>query len=238
MTVGSIARHPAASAAAAVFGGLSTLRRRRSLHPDGLSYHAVVHLDGGVGPGGVPLLQGPASHRALVRFSRGAGLPPSLPDVLGLALRFCDAHGEGRHQDLLMATSAKPPVLHHGLLPAVRGPFGQPYSTILPYRAGDGVRLFGALPLRPPARGEGTDLEAFAAAAARGEARFALAMAAPFRGWRRIGSIEVGAPLDAGTGERLRFNPWNTGGGLRPIGPFQGLRDPAYSASQRARLDT
>jgi hypothetical protein len=236
MTAGAIARRPAASAAAALFGGLSTLRRRRSLHPDGASYHATVHLDGGGEPSGVPLLSRPAAHPALVRFSRGVGLPPALPDVLGLALRLCDVHGEGRHQDLLMATSAKPPVLHHLLLPGVRGPFGQPYSTVLPYRTGDDVRLFGALPLRRPAHDERRDLEEFAAAAAAGEARYALAVAAPFRGWRTIGSIEVGAPLDAGEGERLRFNPWNTGGGIRPAGPFQGLRDPAYSASQRARL--
>jgi hypothetical protein len=236
MAVGSIARHPAASAAAAVFGGLSTLRRRRSLHPDGASYHATVRIDGGGGPAGVPLLAQPASHPALVRFSRGVGLPPALPDVLGLALRLCDVHGEGRHQDLLMVTSAKPPVLHHLILPGVRGPFGQPYSTVLPYRAGDGVRLFGALPLRSPAGRGRRDLEEFDAAVARGEARFALAVAAPFRGWRRIGSIEVGAPLGVDAGERLRFNPWNTGGGIRPVGPFQRLRDPAYSASQRARL--
>jgi thiamine-phosphate pyrophosphorylase len=46
MTVGSIARHPAASASAALFGRLSALRRRRSLHPDGASYHATVRIDG------------------------------------------------------------------------------------------------------------------------------------------------------------------------------------------------
>jgi len=229
-------RHPARRASAAVFGGLSALRRRRSLHPDGASYLATVRIEGGDATHGAPLLARRASHRAIVRFSRGVSLPPAFPDVLGLALRLCDVHGEGRHQDLLMATSAKPPVLHHLLLPGVRGPFGQPYSTILPYRAGDGVRLFGALPLRAPAHDGRNDLDEFDAAARRGEARFALAVAAPFRGWRRIGSIEVGAPLDAEEGERLRFNPWNTGGGIRPVGPFQGLRDPAYSASQRARL--
>jgi len=253
MTGASIARHPAATAARAVFGGLASLRHRRSLHPDGASYHATVHIDGderyaggerpggGSGPGGgygrVPLLGRPGTYRALLRFSRGLGLPQALPDALGVAVRLCDVHGEGRHQDLLMTTSARPPVLHHLLLPALRGPFGQPYSTILPYRVGDGVRLFGVLPLRPPARDDRTDLEEFDDAAARGDARFTLALAAPFRGWKRIGVVEAGEPLDRETGEALRFNPWNTGGGIRPVGPFQGLRDAAYGASQRARLN-
>src|SRR3954469_582868 len=58
----------------------------------------------------------------------------------------------------------------------------------------------------------------------------------PFRGWRSVGVVETGAPLEQETGERLRFNPWNTGGGIRPVGPFQGLRDAAYGARQRARL--
>ena len=243
MTAAEVVRRPAATAAGAVFGGLAALRRRRSLHPDGASYHATVRIDGdeqyaGSGDAGVPLLAAPGSHEALLRFSRGLGLPRGMPDALGVAVRLCDVHGEGRHQDLLMTTSARPPVLHHLLLPGVRGPFGQPYSSILPYRVGSAVRLFGVLPLTAPAHDERDDLEEFDDAASRGEARFALALAAPFRGWRSIGVVEAGAPLDRDVGERLRFNPWNTGGGIRPVGPFQGLRDAAYGASQRARLTT
>src|SRR4051794_28371208 len=223
MTAAAIVRRPAAAAAGAVFGGLAALRGRRSLHPDGASYEAVVRIDGDEryaddAGDGVPLLARPGSHRALLRFSRGLGLPSRLPDVLGVAVRLCDVHGEGRHQDLLMATSAKPPVLHHLLLPALRGPFGQPYSTILPYRVGDGVRIFGALPLHPPRHDTRTDLEEFDDAAAAGVARFTLALAAPFGRWRPIGVVETGAPLDRGTDERLRFNPWNAGGGIRPVG--------------------
>src|SRR3954447_4742462 len=33
-----------------------------------------------------------------------------------------------------------------------------------------------------------------------------------------------------------RFTPWTPGGGIRPVGPFQGLRDAAYGTGQRARL--
>jgi hypothetical protein len=236
MTAAAAVRRPAATAAGAVFGALAALRHRRALHPDGASYEAVVRIDGDERYDAVPLLARPGSYRALLRFSRGLGLPASLPDALGVAVRFCDVYGEGRHQDLLMTTSARPPVLHHLLLPALRGPFGQPYSTILPYRVGDGIRLFGVLPLATPAHDARTDLEEFADAAARGDARFALALVAPFGWWRPIGVVETGAPLDPSVGERLRFNPWNTGGGIRPVGPFQGLRDAAYGASQRARL--
>src|SRR5829696_1098437 len=129
MTGTSIARHPAATAAGAVFGGLASLRHRRSLHPDGASYHATVRIDGderydggeqphgGSGPGGgpgsaggsgprggsgpgsggasgpgggygdVPLLARPGEYAALLRFSRGLGLPSELPDALGVAVR-------------------------------------------------------------------------------------------------------------------------------------------------------
>src|SRR5215210_5904864 len=103
MTGTSIARHPAATAASAVFGGLASLRHRRSLHPDGASYHATVRIDADEryagDEGHVPVLARPGTYTALLRFSRGLGLPSALPDALGIAVRFCDVHGEGLHQD-------------------------------------------------------------------------------------------------------------------------------------------
>lgn len=230
MTADSLAPGPAGTAAAALFGRLSAWRGRRCAHPDGASYRAALEIDDGVP--GLPA----GSHTAVVRFSRGLGLPRTAPDVLGLAVRICDLHGPGRHQDLLMATSLRPPVLHHLLVPGLRGPFGQPYSTLLPYRVGGRLALFGALPLRSRTPGERADLDEFAAAAAHGQARFALALARPARPWKRVGVLAAGEPLAAEEGEALRFHPWNTGGEIVPAGPFQRLRDPAYSASQRARL--
>ena len=53
-----------------------------------------------------------------MRFSRGAGLPEPLPDILGVAVRVLDSHGPGGHQDFLLATSSGLPVAHHALLPA------------------------------------------------------------------------------------------------------------------------
>jgi hypothetical protein len=43
----------------------------------------------------------------------------------------------------------------------------------------------------------------------------------------------VGARLPAGL-NALRFNPWNTGGGLEPAGWLNGARDRAYKLSQAA----
>jgi hypothetical protein len=41
--------------------------------------------------------------------------------------------------------------------------------------------------------------------------------------------------MPADEAERLRFNPWNSGGGIVPAGPFQGVRLPAYEGSQKGR---
>ena len=85
----------AAPAAAAGFYALAVLRRRRSLHPTGVGYQGEL-LVGNDGRVGVPLFRPGAAHTALLRFSRGAGLPEPLPDALGVAVKLPDAHGPGR----------------------------------------------------------------------------------------------------------------------------------------------
>ena len=151
----------------------------------------------------------------IARLSRGVGLPKPLPDVLGLAVRVLDAHGPRRHQDLLLVTSLDVPVLHHLFLPGPLGPYGQSYSSLLPYRIGDRLRLIGALPRRPD---------------------FDLTLA-PLNGrWGTPwGRLRLEERLSAEASFALRYNVWNTGGGIRPTGPFQGIRDPAYRGSQAAR---
>ena len=156
----------------------------------------------------------PGEHRAIVRLSRGVGLPKPLPDVLGLAVRILDAHGPRRHQDFLVVTSLDAPLLHHLILPGPLGPYGQSYSSVLPYRVGGQLRLVGALPRRP-------DFE-LATAALRGR-------------WEPFGRLRLGERLSREASDALRFNVWNTGGGIRPTGPFQAIRDPAYRGSQAGR---
>jgi hypothetical protein len=205
----------AAKAVGAAFRTVSSLRSARSLHPDGVVHEARVDL---VRPMG--RLAGPRD--AVVRLSRAIGLPHALPDVHGLALRFPDAHGDGLHQDFLLATARA-----HYLLAPARGFFSLPYSSILPYRIDGALSVVGAWATTRPAPAR----DPFDRLA--GDVRFALALARPTGRWREIGVIRLGRRVPDAEGERLRFNPWNTGGGIEPAGPFMGLREAAYRESQR-----
>ena len=213
-------------AAAAVLGTASAVRRARIFHPDGIAHRATFH----VAPGGhgAPLLDREAEHRAVVRLSRGVGLPGSVPDVLGLAVRIEDAHGPGAHQDLLLVTSGSGPVSRHALVPARR--FDHPqWSTLLPYRLGGRTVLFGARPLDVPAgadRLEDLDAESM---------RFGVDVAPIRAPWERVGVLHLGERLSDAEAEALRFDPSNSGGGIEPAGVVQAIRRLAYRASQRAR---
>ena len=225
---------PVAAPVGAFWGALSRLRGgRRSLHPNGDGYSGRLVVAGG-GSTGAELFDSQGSHPVLVRFSRGAGLPEPLPDILGIAVRVVDAHGPGSHQDFLLATSSGAPVVHHALLPA-RSFFDRTFSSILVYSIGGSTRLVGALPRSPVPHSGDAGLGGVALAAARGDLSYDLALAAPFRRFSAAARLDIGDPLPGDEAERLRFNVWNSGGGIRPAGPFQGVRLPAYEGSQRGR---
>ena len=219
---------------AAFWGALSAVRGKRIFHPNGVAYEAELHVHGDGEPTGAPLFDVPGRHQAIVRASRGAGLPESLPDTLGLGIRVCDVHGRGRHQDFLINVSADVPVLHHLILPAWDGFFGQSYSSVLPYRIGGRLCLVGARPAAAERRrGQGA-LPELEELAALGEAAWDLALAAPGgRLERSLARLRLTARLSDRVAEGLRFNPWHTGGGIRPAGRLQALRGAAYRGSQR-----
>ena len=216
-------------AAAAVFATSSALRRARTFHPDGAAFSATVEVP----PGGDVLPAG--DHAAVVRFSRGVGLPERFADVLGLAVRLVDLHGSGAHQDLLLVSSGAAVGARHALVPARS--FGhERWSTLLPYAVGTDRRrvVFGARPL-----GAGLDrvttLDQLRSAAVAGDVRFSLD-AAPLRGdWAPVATLAVGAELPVAEAEGLRFNPANTGGSIEPVGVIQTIRRLAYEGSQRGR---
>jgi len=231
----------AAPAAAAGFYALAALRRGRSLHPTGFGYQGqLVVGDDGPGRPGVPLLRPGASYSALLRFSRGAGLPEPLADALGVAVKLPDAHGRGADQDLLLTSSADRPLLRRLPFPArsfVRGTF----STALPYDLGGKRVVLLLVPVRTGsgrspggvARGGGALAELRAAAAdALG---FELRTAGTLGPSQPLATLFVGQPLSAEQTQALRFNPWTTGPGIHPSGWLNLLRDTAYRASQRGR---
>jgi hypothetical protein len=230
----------AAPAAAAGFHALAALRRRRSPHPTGVGHQGELVVGDGPGWPGVPLLRPGAAYPALLRFSRGAGLPEPLPDALGVAVKLPDAHGPGADQDLLLTSSTDRPLLRRLLFPArsfVRGAF----STALPYDLDEERVVLLLVPAptksgRSPggvARGGGALAELRAAAAAG--LGFELRAAGSYGPSQRLATVTVGQPLSAEQTAALRFNPWTTGPGIRPAGWLNLLRDAAYRASQRGR---
>lgn len=217
-----------------VLGAVSALRRGKSLHPHGVVYESRLLIAGGpAAPRGARLLGEPGEHRALVRFSRSLGVPRPIPDLLGMSIRIPDAYGAGRHQDFLLVTSADLPVMHHVFLPA-RDAQQRPYTSSLPYRAGRARFLVGALPDPGSPRPAGEDeIARLDAAAATGRLRFRLAVAAIGGRFTPVGEVAIGRRLEP-EADALRFNPWNTGGGMTPDGVLNGARDRAYKLSQAA----
>jgi hypothetical protein len=220
--------------AAGVFGALSAVRRRRIFHPHGRAFDATVDLVGlaALAPS---VLASAGRHRAIVRLSRGVGLPEPRPDFLGAAIRLLDVgEAPGQHQDLLLVSSGAAPVLRHALVPVAE--FGRAhYSSVLPVQAGGTTVVLG---LRPVWSGEPTPsarLDDVADAMTQARLTFSLEVATPGGEWRDAARIEVGAARAEAESESLRFNPFNDAGGVEPVGALNGLRRRAYAASQSLR---
>jgi hypothetical protein len=150
----------------------------------------------------------------LVRLSRGLGLRPPLPDVFGLALRLPDVYGPRRHQDFLLASSGEGAFGRRLLRPTFGARTGM-YSSLLPYNVGRRRLLVGARPAP-----ESADV-------------FDLLVAPPSGRWRLAARLTLGSRLEDAVARELRFDPWNSGGGLIPAGVVNRLRGPAYRGSRR-----
>lgn len=226
--------------AAGLFGSLSAVRGKRVFHPDGDAYEATATFLDERQIDTLANFLGGAENEAMVRFSRGVGLPQAAPDVLGMAIKLLDFVGPGSDLDLLLVTSGEGAVLQNTLRPA-RGFFRGSYSTVLPYRHSDSDSeqlLFGA---RPDPELQGSADSTFrdvAAAVAVGRLRFDLLTARLGERWRKLGSLVVTTKLDPRRAESLRFNPWNCHPDLVPAGPLNEWRKSAYAKSQEARPST
>jgi hypothetical protein len=115
----------------------------RPMHPRGVVLTARLHRTGLPRPSGVPWLDAPGTDDVLVRLSRGAGLPPRWPDLLGFALR---APGE-RPVDLLLSSSGRSRWTRR--LPVLRRDPATTYGSMMGYRSPAGPVLLAAHPQGP-----------------------------------------------------------------------------------------
>jgi hypothetical protein len=156
-----------------------------------------------------------------------------------VAVKLPNAYGPGNDQDLLLTSSSDRPLLRRLLFPAtsfVRGVF----STALPYELGGKRVVLLLVPAhiggcQSPVAGIRRRGGALAELAANGGLRFELRTASSFGPSQPVATLTTGQPLPAEQTEALRFNPWTTGPGIRPVGWLNLLRDTAYKASQRGR---
>lgn len=218
--------------AAGLFGGLATLFGGRPLHPSGVGFVATFVVPNATAPE-LDLFAQAGEYEAVVRFSRGFGLPEPLPEILSLAVKVRDAYGPGAEQDFLMTASGDRPVLRHAFAWG-HSHLEQTYSSVVPFSAAGRTVVFGAVPLTPPIAGE-RDLDELARRAERDRLTFELRMATLSGPWTALARIEVGRRLDGEEERALSFNSDTTGGGIAATGFVNRLRGAAYDASTRAR---
>jgi hypothetical protein len=126
----------------AVFAVMLLVRRPRPIHVRGVVYEGVVTWMPEVRRSGVAWIDQPVGHeeRVTARASRSLGLPPALPDVIGLSLR---AQTENGPADLELASTGVG-VPGRFLLSPRRSPVRATLGTLLPYRGARGAVLICA----------------------------------------------------------------------------------------------
>jgi len=210
-------------------GLLHRVRHPRPVHPRGVVFTAAIEWLPRRSVSGIRWIDEPppAGQSAVVRFSRSIGLPASLPDVLGLAIR---TSTPGEPADILLATTGRGVPSRYLLVPR-RNTGGAWFSSILPYRGAHGPVLIAARSLDPDRLPAGTtDL---AQAVAAHPWTLQLLHARPGGLWHPFATLTLTRtpvlPLDTG----LRFDPI-----LHPLSgattyPWtRRLREPSYARAQ------
>jgi len=181
--------------------------RIKPLHPGGELRRGTVTRLGDASATGVPWLDEPGRDDVLVRVSRAIGLPRTLPDIYGVALR---VHRDGAPGDLLFASTGSGRLTRFVLTPT-RSASGRPLTTLLPYRSPSGAVLLAVVP--------------------ESESTFGLYWARPAGSWVLFGRLELGEPLGDDTG--VSFDPLlHVLSGLGNYAWVNRLREPAYWAAR------
>lgn len=204
---------PAARAAGTLLGagaGLigRTLHRVKPLHPDGELFHATITRVGAQGlNAGVPWIETAGESPAIVRISRAIGLPSSLPDIAGMAIRVDPTEHAA---DLLLASTGSSRLGRFVLQPRRPGRTGT-LTSLLPYRT-----LAGPLLLSASAAPDGS---------------YELRWAVGTGPWRTFALLHLGASYD--DDPKVSFDPvLNVLPGLAQYDWVRRLREPAYRESR------
>ncbi|MCW2956791.1 MAG: hypothetical protein JWO69_1660 [Thermoleophilia bacterium] len=213
---------PDAPLVAGAFASLSKLRGTRIVHPRGTGWSVAIErtVEAERLPD-TPLFRQERGVGVL-RLSRSGGLPPPLPDVLGIGMAI--ELDDGPPQHLLLSSSGDVPIVNRLLLPT-RERSGVVFSSLLPYDVAGQRLLFGA-------RLGGARGSAFAP---RPGAWLELLVARPLARFHPWATVRLEAEREADQSPALRFNPWQCSDGIEPAGAINQLRDAAYQGSQRGR---
>lgn len=225
----------------------SRLRRARVLHPEGVVYRAIVES----APCSADLIAVASSLQgtALVRFSGALRRSDSRRlDVLGMAIRFLSTSANQHEpasvvgeQDLLLATIRFPWTLPFApVTTRVRTFLWNHFHGVSPFVI-DGVGRV-KVRARSPRLSNRSPLsrsDHLLREVVFGRARFVIEirrLSVPWhqRRWEPLAKIVLEEPIDIDQAA-LRFSPFRTGRGIRPVGFIHQLRRAVYPASQDAR---
>ena len=212
----------------AAFEATSSLRHARTFHPRGIVVEQEVIIPTDAGPPGFP----DATQQVIVRLSRGIGLPGSLPDIPGVAIRFVDAGGPGVHQDLLLASTFDGPVGRLVLRPTTSFTSGR-FTSLLPYDANGQKVVFGADVDTGGSRAH--DIDELATVLAAQPIEITLHWATPTSPWRTIGTLVLGPTDRVADLPSLAFDVTNCVPGIRPAVFLNRVRPAAYLGSRKGR---
>jgi hypothetical protein len=213
----SLTRRVSAAAGSVLGVGARTLGAvrpaRKPLHPAGRVVTGRLHRRGLEPPVGVAFLDAPGHQPVLVRESRSIGLPESLPDIHGLAVRVTNP--DGSPGDLLLATTGWGRLTRF-VLTLARTTYGRPMTTLFPYRTDAGPVLLGARSAEP------------------GVVQLACAIGGgPWRSFAELAISQQDAPDPT-----ISFDPvTNQIPGLEQYPAVTRLRAPAYRSARRSRTD-
>lgn len=201
------------SALAAVTRSMTAVRpSAKPLHPSGEVVSGTLDRHGSDAVSGVEWLDETGSDDVVVRLSRAVGLPESLPDIHGLALRVPTS---GAHGDVLFASTGWSR-LGRFVLTFARQRGTRPLTTLLPYHSSQGALWLGVR--------------------ATGPASYELAWSGPDADWHAFATLELStteAPDQAISFDPVRHQlP-----GLDQYSWVTRLREPSYLTARRSRRD-